>query len=479
MKQYLTILIFFIFCISFPSCEAVQFNHSQQANDFIKTLNSKDFKKIETFVVNHFSIETLAQWNGAGKDRYVGYSINSALFHGKLLIVSSELETINDRVRYVGNVHSINTDMQYELIINFNNEKSKAITGWYLREAPKALEAASISESQMVNQLTEYINQLANKGIFSGALLLAKEDDILMSAAHGFASRRYDVLNNINTKFQIGSMNKMFTSVAVLQLVDDGKVALNDPLTKYIKKEQLGQGNFEQVQIQHLLSHTSGLSGLSGFEERQSKIRSLQDIQDLYHSIETTFTPGSQWRYSNTGMLLLGQVIESVTGDNYFEYINKHIYQKANMVHSGSFDLDVPVKNTARNYWFSVETGQITENLMFQSVKGLPAGGGYSTVGDLHKFAIAMQSNTLVSYELAQEAIRAKPKLNALNWGYGFSVRDSKIGVIVGHNGAHLGMTARLNMYQDKGYILVVLGNYLSSAWPIVAKAEQLLKALK
>ena len=73
---------------------------------------------------------------------------------------------------------------------------------------------------------------------------------------------------------------------------------------------------------------------------------------------------------------MLGKIIENVTGESYFDYINKHVYAKADMRNSGSFDLDVPVKNTARNYWFSVETGQITENLMFQSVKGGPAGGG-------------------------------------------------------------------------------------------------------
>ena len=115
---------------------------------------------------------------------------------------------------------------------------------------------------------------------------------------------------------------------------------------------------------------------------------------------------------------------------------------------------------------------------MFQSVKGSPAGGGYSTVGDLHKFALALTNGTLISTELSQIATSAKPNLNAPNWGFGFSVRDNDGRTVVGHNGAHLGMTARLNMYQDKGYILVVLGNYQSSAWPIVAKVDQLMKRL-
>uniref|UniRef100_UPI003D0DA197 serine hydrolase domain-containing protein n=1 Tax=Pseudoalteromonas sp. TaxID=53249 RepID=UPI003D0DA197 len=245
-----------------------------------------------------------------------------------------------------------------------------------------------------------------------------------------------------------------------------------------IDKSILGKGDFSKIKIRHLLSHTSGIGNISGYDEIQNKVRSLKDIQHLYTSIDATFEPGTEWRYSNTGMVLLGQVIENVTGENYYDYINENVYKKANMQQSGSYDLDVPVKNTARNYWFSVETGQVTENLMFQSVKGGPAGGGYSTVGDLHKFAMAMQNAQLVSRELSNKALSAKPELNAPNWGYGFSVRSSAGNTTVGHNGSHLGMTARLNMYQEKGYILVVLGNFQSSAWPVVAKVDQLIKRL-
>ena len=226
------------------------------------------------------------------------------------------------------------------------------------------------------------------------------------------------------------------------------------------------------------MSHTSGIGNGEGFNEIQNKVRSLEDIKPLLLSIDTTFEPGSRWRYSNNGMILLGLIIENVTGENYYDHIDKHVYLKADMQNTGSFDLDVPVKNTARNYWFSVETGQITENIMFQSVKGGPAGGGYSTVTDLHKFAIALQNGTLISKSLAKQALSKKPELNANNWGYGFSIRGDEQNTIIGHNGQHLGMTARLNMYQHNGYILVVLGNYESSAWPIIAKVNQLMQRL-
>ena len=479
MKQYLITLIIFISCISQQAQATKELDYNNLANQFITVLNSKDLNKVEGFVVKNFSPDSLARWDGTGKDRYVGYSINTALFHGELNVISTELETSNNRIRHISKVYSKNTEMQHEVVILFNNEPLQAITGWYIEADPQNPDSkGSFTESQLVNEVKVYTERLAKNGAFSGTILLAKHNNVLFNAAYGLASHRYDVKNNLDTKFQIGSMNKMFTSVAILQLIEAGKLSLDDSLTKFIDKSLLGKGDFEKIKIRHLLSHTSGIGNMSGYSEIENKVRSLKDIQHLYTSINTTFEPGTQWRYSNTGVTLLGQIIENVTGENYFDFINKNIYQKANMQQSGSFDLDVPVKNTARNYWFSVETGQVTENLMFQSVKGGPAGGGYSTVGDLHKFALAMQNGGLLSLELSKVALTAKPELNAPNWGYGFSVRNSEGNTIVGHNGSHLGMTARLNMYMDKGYILVVLGNYQSSAWPVVAKVDQLIKRL-
>jgi len=466
-------------CLSNQVLAKVKLDHNKLANEFVSALNSKELKQIEEFVVNNFSPDALARWDGSGKDRYVGYSMNQAIFHGELGAVSTELDNSNNRIRHIIKVYSKNTDMQYEMVILFNTEQQPSITGWYINADPQSAEVeTSLTESQFAAEIKAYSDKLAKNEIFSGTILLAKGNKVLFTAAHGLASRRYDVKNNLNTMFQIGSMNKMFTSVAILQLIESGQISFDDSLTKFIDRSLLGKGDFNKIKISHLLSHTSGIGNMVGFNEIQNKVRSLKDIRHLYSSIETTFEPGSQWRYSNTGMMLLGQIIEEVTGSSYFDHINEHIYQKANMQNSGSFDLDVPVKNTARNYWYSVETGKITENLMYQSVKGGPAGGGYSTVGDLHKFALAMQTGKLLNTQLSNEALTAKPELNAPNWGYGFSVRGSKGNQVVGHNGAHLGMTARLNMYQDKGYILVVLGNYQSSSWPIVAKVEQLINQL-
>jgi CubicO group peptidase (beta-lactamase class C family) len=473
--MFVTLTLFF--CANVMAATSAYYN--KLATEFISALNSKNLATIDHFVGNHFATSSLERWNGAGRARYTGYSINQAIFHGELDIIASQVEESVNRTQYILQVISKNTDMRHELVINFNKQAERPITGWYMNEAPIEPDVpAKISEAYLVNEIKNYADKLATNGVFSGTVLLAKGNQVLFSAAHGLASRRYDVKNNLETKFQIGSMNKMFTSVAILQLVESGKLNLNDPITKHVDRSLLGKGEFEKIEIRHLLTHTSGISGVIGFDEIQSKIRSLKDIIPLFKTTETTFTPGTQWQYSGTGMTLLGLVIEQISGMSYYQYIDKHIYQKAGMQNSGSFDLDVPVKNTARNYWFSVETGQLTENLMFQSVKGDPSGGGYSTVADLHKFALALQSEKFISKTLSNEALSGKPELNSPNYGYGFSVRGTLDNPIVGHNGAHLGMSARLNMYKNKGYILAVMGNYMSSTRPIVAKVNQLIEML-
>ena len=177
-------------------------------------------------------------------------------------------------------------------------------------------------------------------------------------------------------------------------------------------------------------------------------------------------------------MRMLGHVIEAVTQQSYYDFIATQIYNKAGMGHSGSFDLDVPVKNTARSYWYSVDTNRITENLMMQGVKGDPAGGGFSTVGDLHKFALALNNKQLLNTATVQLATSAKPELNSPNYGFGFSVRGAKGNQIIGHNGSHLGMSAQLNIYRDKGYILAVLGNTGGGTTPIVYAMNELMSQL-
>lgn len=478
MRLTLLLILNLVSWHSFANTEA-PVKIDKVAKAFLNTINSKNQNKITQFVDTHFAARSLARWEGAGRERYIGYSMDKAMYHDQLTLLSSKTEVQSRSIEFRAQVQSKSTGLKYVYVTFFEKDAPHAITGYYFAPSLRPLaDNINMSQTKLINEVSELTERLANNGVFSGTILLAKDDKVLYKKAYGLASRRYDVKNNLETKFQIGSMNKMFTSIAIMQLVEAGKVSLKDKLTHYIDRSHFGEGQFDAITIEQLLTHTSGLGDIPNMEQKRHRIRKLDDAVELYKGIKLNFEPGSRWRYSNTGMHMLGHVIETASKQSYYDFIDQQVYQKAHMQSSGSFDLDVPIKNSARSYWYSTDTGTYTENLMYQDVKGGPAGGGYSTVGDLHNFALALLDNKLVSKALTQQATSAKPNLNSPNYGYGFSVRGNEGNQIIGHAGSHLGMSAQLNIYRDKGYILAVLGNSSSATTPIVYKLNQLIERL-
>ena len=164
-------------------------DHKKLANEFITVLNSKNLNKIEKFVIRNFSPDSLAQWDGSGKERYIGYSMNEALFHGELIVISTELDTSTNPIRHISKIYSKNTDMQYEMTILFSNAQEQAITRWYINESLQNQDLnVSLTEPQLIDEIKTYTVKLAQNGVFSGTILLAKDKDILFTAAHGLAS---------------------------------------------------------------------------------------------------------------------------------------------------------------------------------------------------------------------------------------------------------------------------------------------------
>jgi CubicO group peptidase (beta-lactamase class C family) len=262
------------------------------------------------------------------------------------------------------------------------------------------LNAASSGTEEVVVQLNLYLKELAAKNSFSGSVLLAKGDSVLIQEAYGMASKRFDVPNNVETKFNLASMNKMFTSVAILQLVESGKLSLSDKLSKFLDESWLPKSISSEIEIKHLLSHSSGLDHYFNRTYRntsKSNYQTLDDYKSLVVNGSVLFKAGTKSHYSNTGMLVLGAVIEKVSGQDYYSYIRENIYQKAGMVNSDSYELNQPIFNLATGYDPNKDnaTGWQNNNFMFV-FKGTPDGGGFSTVQDLHKFALALTNNKLL-----------------------------------------------------------------------------------
>jgi CubicO group peptidase (beta-lactamase class C family) len=311
-------------------------------------------------------------------------------------------------------------------------------------------------------------------------VLVAKGTNVLLTDAAGEASKAFHVPNNIDTKFNLGSMNKMFTSVAVARLVEAGKLSFDDPIGKWVDETWLPKDVTAKITVRHLITHTSGLgSYFNDVYQKSSRalFRKLDDYKPLIKDDRPAFTPGERFQYSNTGMFLLGVIIEKVTGEDYFEHIRKAVYAPAGMTDSDCYEMDYPVENLAIGYSPDLTSPYKWQNNLYKHViKGGPAGGGFSTVKDLHRFALALLSGKLVSAK-TRELMWTDFK-NA-NYGYGFTVVQSPGGKAVGHSGGFSGINSQLDIYVDSGYIVAAMCNYDNGASPLADKIGTILARVK
>src|SRR5262249_4825572 len=158
--------------------------------------------------------------------------------------------------------------------------------------------------------------------------------------------------NRIDTKFNLGSMNKMFTAVAIAQLVERGKLSFDDPLSKFLP-DFPDKESAEKIKIKQILTHTAGLGGYFSqkfIESSRDRFRTVDDMMKLAKEEKLQFEPGSKWQYSNTGFLVLGAVVEKVSGQSYYDYVRENIYRPAGMTNSDCYELDRVNTNLAVGY---------------------------------------------------------------------------------------------------------------------------------
>ena len=327
------------------------------------------------------------------------------------------------------------------------------------------------TEADALVEIRAVLSRLHKQNWLSGTVLVAKGPAVLLTDFAGEANKGDHVRINLDTKFNLGSMNKMFTATAVARLVEAGKLSFDDQVSKYLDESWLPTSVTNRITVRHLITHTSGLGSYFNEEYVRSSrdlFRALDDYKPLIRNDRPAFNPGERFQDSNTGMFLLGVVIEKVTGEDYFTHIRRAIYGPAGMTSSDSHEMDYPVENLAIGYspdWKSPY--QWRNNLYRHVIKGGPAGGGFSTVGDLHRFAVALVSGKLVSSAMLKAMWQ---DVKGENYGYGFSVAQGPGGKSVGHNGGFQGINAQLDIYPDSGYIVAVLSNRDNGASPLADK---------
>jgi CubicO group peptidase (beta-lactamase class C family) len=252
---------------------------------------------------------------------------------------------------------------------------------------------------------------------------------------------------------------QMFTAVAIAQLAQLEKLNFKDPISQHIS--DYPNPEIGKVTIHQLLIHTGGTGDIFGpeYEKNIEKLKEPKDYIALYGYRLPEFQPGSRYKYSNFGYVLLGAIIEKISGKNYYDYICKNIYQPAGMTSSGSYWKTEEIPNIAKGYT-RTEGSDLKDNYAFLPMRGSPAGGGYSSVGDLVRFANALLSHKLLNRDFTEIVTTGKiERQESVQYAYGFEDHFESGVRWFGHSGGAPGINSTLRIYPILGYIIAVMGN--------------------
>lgn len=325
---------------------------------------------------------------------------------------------------------------------------------------PDEFRPARTSEADAIVALRAELEAAAEGDRFSGTVLVAKDGAPIFSAVHGFADRERRAANQLDTRFRIGSMNKMFTAVAVLQLVQARKLALEDRVGDLLPDHAL-DASLAHVTVHQLMTHTGGTGDIFGpeYESRRRELRTIRDYVKLHAGRPLRSVPGARWEYSNYGFILLGAIIEAVSGEDYHARVGSQVFRPAGMSRTASPPEDRLDPGRSLPY-----TRQNGGSRWVSSWDTLPyrassAGGGDSTVGDLLRFANALSKHELLDAEHTALLTTGKIEMPRMGrYAYGFTDRTWRGVRCVGHEGGSPGMNGELAIC-DSGYTVVVLAN--------------------
>jgi D-alanyl-D-alanine carboxypeptidase len=321
---------------------------------------------------------------------------------------------------------------------------------------PAEYDIPRLSQTEAIHALDARAAQLLKQGRLSGNMAIERDGKIIYKRNWGAANRETHTPVTLHTKFRIGSDNKMFTAVATLQLVAAGKLSLQDTVGKVLP-DYPNKEIADKVTIQMLLTHSGGTGDFFGpeFDRERLNLKTHADYVKLFGNRGPLFEPGTQDRYSNYGYLLLGRIIEAVSGQDYYDYVQDHVFRPAGMTETGSLPESVVVPGRSTGYTF--DQGQWVSNGEYLPYRGAAPGGGYSTLGDFLLFAHALRDHKLLPKFLQDQA--TGPRNRNRNYGYGFGMAGEGKARWIGHGGGSPGMNAEFRFYPESGIVIVALCN--------------------
>ncbi len=301
-------------------------------------------------------------------------------------------------------------------------------------------------------QINAYLLAHVNNAKFNGSVFLAKGDSILYHQHYGLADRANEIAISDSTKFLIGSITKPFTAMAILLLEQDGALSLNDPLSKYFPDFPIA----DSVTIEQLLTHTSGIRDYHDFPDWPERSQSDIIPMDVIEQVKTDpyrFPPGTSFRYSNTGYILLGLIIEQVSKSSFDAYLNKAIIAPLGLKNTGVITNEWSPENLAKGY--STSPRETTPAAYINYNQPYSSGNMFATCQDLKTFTLAVMHSDLLPAEKTAEVFSN----NAGYYGYDWGIRDFDGIKAYGHHGGMNGYWGSITFIPESETFLCFLTN--------------------
>lgn len=325
------------------------------------------------------------------------------------------------------------------------------------------------AQDSTVQKLEELITAYAKAGRFNGSALVAQHGNILLQKGYGIKNADNNSMNDANTIFQIASVTKQFTATVILKLVELKKMSLNDRLSKFYNSFQNG----DSITIEQLLTHTSGLRN---FTEEDSSINETDEQRMIPYlrKLKPDFAPGSNWHYSNSGYVILGYIIEKVSGMSYWQAVRNYIFTPLNMSSSGFDFTHLDSNEKAVGYDVLNDTLKQRSTITDSTVP-FGAGAIYSTVTDMFKWHTGLQAYKIVNRGLMDKAYTA---CYQHNYGYGWQIDSVSGKKMVSHSGAISGFGTNFARITGDDICIVLLSNKSGATFDVMHLTDGLLSIL-
>jgi CubicO group peptidase (beta-lactamase class C family) len=336
-----------------------------------------------------------------------------------------------------------------------------------------------------IQKLDQYFSALEARDAFSGVVLVTQGDDELYAAPYGYASRAWNIRNTLDTRFDTASITKLFTSIATLQLIDQGDIGFDTRAVGFLGLEDTATS--PEVTVFHLLTHSSGI-GDDCEEEDGEVYEDLWRTKPNYSVTETVdflpqfihrpanFPPGEGCRYCNCSWILLGLMVEQVTGMSYRDYVREHVFARAGMAKSDFLRLDRVNRNVAEGADpIRDADGEIVgwkRNIYSFPPVGSPDSGAHVTARDLDRFLRAVQAGNLLSPELTEPFLTPQVHYRqrgdwTLMMGYGltFYLDDDDEMICYQKEGINAGVSGIMRYFPARDINVVILSNLQDGVW--------------